>query len=138
MDESGEYHKLQFQELENIRNESYENAAIFKERTKAWHDKMLARETFIVGQKVFLYISRLRLFTGKLRSRWVGPFIATQVFQHGVVEIRSPSTEKIFKVNGHRLKPYYEGFQKEAVEGIDLIPFMKIDLLILMSSHDIK
>ncbi|XP_074290554.1 uncharacterized protein LOC141617269 [Silene latifolia] len=127
MDESGEYRKLQLQELEEIRNESYENAAIFKERTKAWHDKMLARKTFTIGQKVLLYISRLRLFPGKLRSRWVGPFIVTQVFPHGAVEIRSLSTEKIFKVNGHHLKPYYEGFQKEKVKGIDLVDPIYVD-----------
>ncbi len=64
----------------------------------------------MVGQKVLLYHSRLKLFPGKLRSRWVGPFVVTQVFDHGAVEVRSERTGKEFKVNGHQLKPYYDSF----------------------------
>ena len=54
---------------------------------------MISRKRFEVGQKVLLYHSRLKLFPGKLRSRWVGPFIVTNVFPHGVVEIKSLKTE---------------------------------------------
>ena len=55
-------------------------------------------------------------------SKWIGPFVVTNVFPHGAVEIHSTSTDKIFKVNGHRLKPYYEGFQVSNVEEIILAP----------------
>jgi hypothetical protein len=68
IDEAGLHRKLQLQELEEIRNDSYENAAIYKAKTKAWHDKMISRKEFNVGDKVLLYQSRLRLFPGKLRS----------------------------------------------------------------------
>ncbi|GJT37752.1 DNA-directed DNA polymerase [Tanacetum coccineum] len=37
-----------------------------------------------------------------------------------IVEIKSLSTDKIFKVNGHRLKPFYEGFQVYNMEEISL------------------
>ncbi|CAA0821929.1 Unknown protein [Striga hermonthica] len=60
--------------------------------------------------------SRLRLFPGKLRTRWKGPFEVTKVCTHGAVEIRSPSSLKSFIVNGHRLKPYHENFQPEHEE----------------------
>ena len=60
----------------------------------------------MVGQKVLLYNSRLRLMSGKLRSKWIGPFVATNVFPYGTVEIKSESIDKSFKVNGHRLKPF--------------------------------
>ena len=63
--------------------------------------------SFKVGQKVILYHSRLHLFPGKLRYRWIGPFVATNVFPHGAVEIQSLATSKVVKVNGHRLKPFY-------------------------------
>lgn len=92
MDESGEHKKLQLQELEEIRNDAYENAMIYKEKTKAFHDRMISRKEFNVGQKVLLYHSRLRLFPGKLRSRWIGPFVVTNVFPHGAVEIQSLAT----------------------------------------------
>lgn len=109
------------QELEEIRNDAFENARIYKEKTKAFHDERITRKTFIVGQKVLLYHSRLKLFPGKLRSRWVGPFIVTKVYDHGAVEIRSVDTGKEFKVNGHRLKPYYEGHQVQNMEVMELV-----------------
>ena len=87
MDESGEHRKLQLQELEEIRNDACESARIYKEKTKIFHDKMISRKKFKVGKKVLLYHSRLRLFLGKLHSRWIGPFVVTNVFPYGVVEI---------------------------------------------------
>ena len=43
---------------------------------------------------------------GKLRSKWIGPFVVTNVYPYGAVEIKSQSTDKSFKVNGHHLKPF--------------------------------
>nr|GMD95304.1 uncharacterized protein LOC109154677 [Ipomoea batatas] len=115
IDESGLHRKLQLFELEEIRNEAYENSRIYKDKTKAFHDKMILRKEFSIGQKVLLFQSRLRLFPGKLRSCWVGPFIVTNIFPHGAIEIQSLQTSKIFKVNGHRLKPYHDEFRVENV-----------------------
>ncbi|KAK9751001.1 hypothetical protein RND81_02G235000 [Saponaria officinalis] len=120
LDDAGMYRKLQLQELEEIRRDSYENSALYKEKTKVWHDNMILRKDFTVGQKVLLFNSRLRLFPGKLKSRWIGPFEITNVFPHGAVDIRSLATNKIMKVNGQRLKPYYEGFRVETMESMDL------------------
>ncbi|KAH9769622.1 hypothetical protein KPL71_012085 [Citrus sinensis] len=108
---AGQHRKLQLQELEEIRNDAYESSRIYKEKTKIFHDKQILRKNFKVGQKVLLFHSRLKLFPGKLRSRWVRPFVVINVFHHGAVEIRSLKKGKEFKVNGHRLKPYYENFQ---------------------------
>ncbi|XP_031260929.1 uncharacterized protein LOC116119124 [Pistacia vera] len=120
MNESGEQRKLQLQKLEEIHNDAYKSARIYKEKKEALHDKMISRKEFKVGQKVLLYHSRFHLFLGKLRSRWIGPFVITNVFPHGVVEIQNLATSKVFKVNGHRLKTFYEGFQVENVEKLDL------------------
>jgi hypothetical protein len=81
--------KLHLQELEEIRNGAYENAMIYKEKTKNLHDQMLTRKEFHVGDKVLLYHSRLKLFPRKLRSRWIGPFVVSNVFPYGAVEITS-------------------------------------------------
>nr|XP_027109149.1 uncharacterized protein LOC113729019 [Coffea arabica] len=78
--DAGGYRKLQLQELEELRNEAYENAAIYKEKSKVFHDQQVSRRSFVVGFK----------------------------------------TGKKFVVNGHRLKPYYEGFNSEHVEIISL------------------
>jgi hypothetical protein len=45
---------------------------------------------------------------GKLRSRWIGLFVVLNVFSQGAIEIQSIDTNKIFKVKGHRLKPFVE------------------------------
>jgi hypothetical protein len=116
IDEAGIHRKLQIQELEEIRNDAYENSRIYKDRTKAYHDKIIKSKIFNIGQKVLLYNSRLKLFPGKLRSRWTGPFVVTNIFEHGAVELQSFKTNQTFKVNGHRLKVFYENFQAENVE----------------------
>ncbi|XP_040367448.1 uncharacterized protein LOC121050676 [Rosa chinensis] len=122
---AGDKRRLQLNELEELRNDAYESSRIYKEKAKAFHDKMIKRKTFVVGQKVILFESRLRLFPGKLRSRWIGPFVITNVFPHGVVGIKSIRTEKVFKVNGHRLKPYYESFVEHDLEEVPLqVPYL--------------
>ncbi|KAM1252488.1 hypothetical protein ACFX13_041324 [Malus domestica] len=115
---TGNHRKLQLNELEEIRYEDYENAHIYKEKTKAAHDKMIRGKTFSIGHKVLLYNSQLRLFPGKLHSKWIGPFVVTNVFPYGVLQIQSLKTGHEFKVNGHRLKPYYETFEEHVVADV--------------------
>ena len=79
---------------------------------------MISRKEFYVGQKVLLYNSRLTLFPGELKSRWIGPFVITNVFPHGAVEIKSNKTCNIHKVN--RLKLYFEPFGNVQQENISL------------------
>ncbi|XP_031276919.1 uncharacterized protein LOC116135362 [Pistacia vera] len=117
---TNEQRTLQLQELEEIYNDAYKSSRIYKEKTKAFHDQLISRKKISIGQKVLLYHSRLKLFPGKLHSRWVGPFIVTNVFPHGAVEIQSSDTSKTFKVNSHHLKPFYEGFQVYNVDQIIL------------------
>jgi hypothetical protein len=65
------------------------------------------------GQKVLLYNSQLHLFPGKLRSRWSGPFIVKHVYPYGACDIENPKNDNVFKVNGHRLKAYFDNFPSE-------------------------
>ncbi|KAL0408092.1 UNVERIFIED_CONTAM: Retrovirus-related Pol polyprotein from transposon opus [Sesamum radiatum] len=105
--DGGQQRKLQLNELDEIRHHAYENARIFKERTKAWHDARIRPKDFSEGDKVLLFNSRLKLFPGKFRSKWSGPYTVTTVFPHGAVELLGEQGP--FKVNGHRLKHYVEG-----------------------------
>ena len=100
-------------ELDDLRRESYESSRIYKERLKLFHDKTIVRKTFEPHQKVLLYSSRLHIFLGQLRSRWTGPVIVKVVYPYGVVEIENPENGKIFKVNGQRLKPFLENFDRQ-------------------------
>nr|GEV60427.1 reverse transcriptase domain-containing protein [Tanacetum cinerariifolium] len=60
-----------------------------------------------VIRRVLLFNSRLKIFSGKLKSRWSGPFTISQVYPYGTVELSQPDVPN-FKVNGHRLKHYFE------------------------------
>jgi len=81
---------------------------------------MITRKEFNVGDKVLLYHSRLTLFPRKLCSHWIGPFVVSNVFSYGAVEITSLETNKVLKVNGHRLKPFYEGWTIELTASTEL------------------
>ena len=45
----GEKRLLQLNELKEFRQEAYENAKLFKERNKMWHDKIILRREFTLG-----------------------------------------------------------------------------------------
>ncbi|KAL6342235.1 hypothetical protein AAG906_006853 [Vitis piasezkii] len=51
---------------------------------KRWHDLLISNKEFRKGQRVLLYDSRLHIFPGKLKSRWIGPFIIHQVHLNGM------------------------------------------------------
>ncbi|KAF1872119.1 hypothetical protein Lal_00033772 [Lupinus albus] len=62
--------------------------------------------------------------SGKLRFRWIGPFVVTNVFPYGHrLNYTSESTNKIFKVNGHRLNPFLinPSVVDEIVEEVSLV-----------------
>ena len=99
---------LQMNELEELRNETYDNARIYKEKTKRWHDQKIPRREFKAGEQVLLYNSRLKLFPGKLKSRWSGPYTVLTSTPFGAVTLKTESGNE-FKVNGKRLKHYLGG-----------------------------
>ena len=58
------------------------------------------------GGQVLLYDSKLHLFMGKLKSRWIRPFIIHQEYPNGSVDLINLNDNRVFKVNGQRVKPY--------------------------------
>jgi hypothetical protein len=64
------------------------------------------RKTFEPNQNVLLYDSKLHTYSGKLRTKWDGPYIVKEVFDYGAVVIEDPRDGRILKVNVQRLKPY--------------------------------
>ncbi|GJV69490.1 reverse transcriptase domain-containing protein [Tanacetum coccineum] len=105
---AGDHRKVQINELNELRDQAYENSLIYKEKTKKIHDSKIKNRVFNVGDRVLLFNSRLKMFSGKLKNCWTGPFTVTQVFSYGTVEL-SQTDGPNFKVNGHRLKYYFGG-----------------------------
>nr|GEX68317.1 DNA-directed DNA polymerase [Tanacetum cinerariifolium] len=105
---AGDHRKLQLNELNELRDQAYDNSLIYKERTKKLYDSKIKNRIFNVGDQVLLFNSRLKIFSGKLKTRWSGPFTITQVFLYGTIELSQPNGPN-FKVNGHCVKHYFRG-----------------------------
>nr|GEX35529.1 reverse transcriptase domain-containing protein [Tanacetum cinerariifolium] len=103
-----DHHKLQLNELHELRDQAYENSLIYKERAKKLHDSKIKNRIFNVGDQVLLFNSRLKIFSRKLKTRWSGPFTITEVYPYGTAKL-SYANGSNFKVNCHRLKHYYGG-----------------------------
>ncbi|GJZ86166.1 reverse transcriptase domain-containing protein [Tanacetum coccineum] len=74
---AGDHRKLQLNELNELRYQAYENSLIYKEKSKKLHDSKIKNRIFNVGDRVLLFNSRLKIFSGKLKTRWSGPFNIT-------------------------------------------------------------
>ncbi|GJT34421.1 reverse transcriptase domain-containing protein [Tanacetum coccineum] len=83
----GDHRKVQMNELNELQDQAYENSLIYKEKTKKIHDSKIKNRFFNVGDRVLLFISRLKIFSGKLKTRWTGPFTIAQVFTYGTIEL---------------------------------------------------
>jgi hypothetical protein len=113
---------LDLSSLDEWRNEAYENARLFKEKVKQWDDKRILKREFHVGEKVLLYRSRLRFFTGKLLSKWEGPFVIIEVYRSGAIKIASLKDDITQVVNWQRLKHYITGDSyNEDVDVIEIV-----------------
>ena len=71
---------------------------------------------------MLLYKSKLGHMSGKLCSTWEEPFIVTEVFPYGAVEIKEESSTRTFKVNGHRLRIFNENqdMLNKTMDGMNL------------------
>nr|GFA28086.1 reverse transcriptase domain-containing protein [Tanacetum cinerariifolium] len=105
---TGDHQKLQLNELSKLRDQAYENSLIYKERTKKLHEDKIKNHIFNVGDQVLLFNSRLKIFSGKLKSRWSGPFTISEIYPYRTAKLIHPDGCN-FKMNCHRLKHYHRG-----------------------------
>nr|GEX73135.1 reverse transcriptase domain-containing protein [Tanacetum cinerariifolium] len=95
---------------------AYENSLIYKEKTKRIHDSKIKDRVFNVGDRVLLFNSRLKIFSGKLKTSWTGPFTVIQVFPYGIVEL-SQTGGPNFKIGITRRGFVFDvGFESKASE----------------------
>ncbi|KAJ9552979.1 hypothetical protein OSB04_017024 [Centaurea solstitialis] len=104
---SGRERLISLHELEELRSLAYENSKIYKEQRKKWHHAHLKEvKVFKEGDKVLMYQTRFKFSPGKLKSRWIGPYVVLKAYPSGYVDLMTKRGS--FKVNGHRLKLYNE------------------------------
>ena len=80
---------LQLIELERLRNEAYDNARIYKDKTKKLHDQKILRRELKTGDQVLLFNSILKMFPGKLRLKWSGPYTVVASTTFGAVTLKT-------------------------------------------------
>jgi hypothetical protein len=131
---AGKKRLLDLSSLDEWRNEAYENARLFKEKVKQWHDKRILKREFHVGEKVLLYRSRLRFFAGKFLSKWEGPYVIVEVYRLGAIKIASLKDDTTQVVNGQRLKHYIAGDSYN--EDVDVIETVSPEEFIQDNMHE--
>ncbi|XP_052736719.1 uncharacterized protein LOC128197908 [Vigna angularis] len=92
-----------------MRLHAYDSSKAYKDKIKFYHDRKLVNKVFNPGQQVLLFNSRLKLFPGKLKTKWSRPFVVKGVHPHGAIELLDPTADdpqKSWVVNDQRLKPY--------------------------------
>nr|GEU49605.1 reverse transcriptase domain-containing protein [Tanacetum cinerariifolium] len=87
----GDHGKLQLNELNELRDQAYENSLIYKEKAKKIHESKIKNRIFNVGDRVLLFNYRLKIFSGKLKTRWSGRFTITKVFLYRTIELSQPN-----------------------------------------------
>ena len=80
--------------------QAYENAKLFKEKVKRWHDKRIQKREFKVGEYVLLYNSHFRFFAGKFLSKWEGPYVIKEVYRSKAIKINNAEGTNPKVVNG--------------------------------------
>nr|GEZ13441.1 hypothetical protein [Tanacetum cinerariifolium] len=95
---AGDHRKLQLNELSELHDQAYENSLIYKKQTKKLHDAKIKNCIFNVGDQVLLFNSRLKIFSGKLKSRWSGPFTIAEIYPYETAKLVHPDGCN-FKVN---------------------------------------
>ena len=82
------------------------SAISHKEKMKKENEQKSAKQEFMVGDLVLLDSSGFPCLPGKLKSKRTGPYLITQVFPHGAVELKAKEGVR-FKVNREQIKPYF-------------------------------
>ena len=106
---AGEKRLFDISSLDEWRTQAYENAKLFKEKVKRWHDKRIQKREFNVGDYVLLFNCRLRLFAGELLSKWEGPYVIEEVYHSGAIKINNFEGTSPRVVKGQRIKHYILG-----------------------------
>nr|GEV83157.1 reverse transcriptase domain-containing protein [Tanacetum cinerariifolium] len=84
---AGDHRKFQLNELNELRDQAYENSLVYKEKTNRLHNSKIKDRVFNIGDRILLFSSRLKIFSGKLKTCWSGPFTITHVFPYDTIEL---------------------------------------------------
>jgi len=92
---------FQFNGLDEFRMEALLHIEIVQLQRKILQDKHIKKKKFQEGDWALLYDSMYKYFKGKLRTRWLEPYVVERCHDNGLVQIRTIDEEAIpLLVNG--------------------------------------
>nr|XP_009761643.1 PREDICTED: uncharacterized protein LOC104213793 [Nicotiana sylvestris] len=92
-------------ELDEFWYHAYTSSFLYKEKMKYLNDKYIHNKEFKEDDLVLLFNSRLRIFPGKLKSKWSSPFEVVNVTPFDALDLKNKNNE-VFRVNRHQIKHY--------------------------------
>ena len=114
LDEAQKQRILQFNDLDETRQDVLQRTTLIQEQRTKCHDKYIKKKSFQSGDQALLYDSRFNNFKGKLSTRWLGPYEVDTVYDNGSVKINTiDENQASFFMNRHRLKVYHKPISKE-------------------------
>ncbi|GJU84883.1 hypothetical protein Tco_1292429 [Tanacetum coccineum] len=120
----GKHRFLQLNQLDEFRGpDAYEHSRAYKERTKRWHDSKIMDKEFQEGEEVLVFNSRLKLFPGKLRTRWR---------HHGWVNIENLTIEQYLKLTQENHAPSVE----IKVDDMTIAEYLEYEEIIKTQDYD--
>ena len=93
-------------DLDEFSLKAYESSALYKQKMMTYHDQKIEKHDFMIEDLMLLFNSRLSLLPGKLKSKWIGPYLIIQLFPHGAVELETMEGVR-YKLNGPHMKIYF-------------------------------
>eukprot|EP00253_Pinus_taeda_P031699 PITA_31699 len=105
----------QINELDETRLSALQNTALIQQQRAKWHDALIKDKIFHEGDWALLYDSRFQDFSGKLQTRWLGPYEIQKVHDNGTLTlITIDGSGYTFKVNGHQVRLYRKPLTRES------------------------
>jgi len=102
------------QALDEFRRAASQNSLLISEQRRRWHDRTIRKTTFSPGKWALVYDSKFGYFSGKFKTRWLGPYEILEVFDNGTVKLKAFGDErKDVVINGFRLRLYNPALSKE-------------------------
>ncbi|GKA61556.1 reverse transcriptase domain-containing protein [Tanacetum coccineum] len=106
---AGDHRKLQLNELNELRDQAYENSLIYKERTKKLHDSKIKNRIFNVGDRVLLFNSRLKIFSRYYSEKLITRFVSGPFSNH-VHQSISYGTNRVISTRWSKLEGEWSSF----------------------------
>lgn len=104
----------QLNEIDEMRQEALKRTGLVKQQRSGWHDKYIKKSKFHPGDWALPLDSKLKNFQGKFHTHYLGPYEVENVFDNGVIRIKSIYEEKIpLLLNGNWLRLFEKPLKKE-------------------------